>query len=127
MATLILQKLKAVPETWLICLTVLTLPIATGLGIKIGKTEFISFSRGDTQIELGEVVKESDRLIEKLADKNQQLLENNSKLQSVIEQKNLKVPSLNNSDLIIKDSENITEELKANSEKIIELTSEEIK
>lgn len=122
---MLIQRLKDLPDVWLICLTILFFPLAVGLSVKIANTPFVSFSNGNTQIQLGEVAQESDRLIAELEAQNQALIEASGKLNQAVQRKKIKLPELKEVQEVIETSEGLTEDLKANNEELQNLSDVE--
>jgi mevalonate kinase len=122
---MLIQRLKDLPDVWLLCLTILFFPLAVGLSVKIASTPFVSFSNGNTQIQLGEVAQESDRLIEQLEGQNQALIEASSKLSQAARRKKIKLPELEEVQEAIETSEDLTDDLKANNQELQNLSDVE--
>jgi hypothetical protein len=114
----IITKIKELPDFWLLCLTILLLPLCVGMGVKIASTESISYSSGTTQIALGKTAAESDRLI---AEQNEQIvrLSESVKLaQQAARKKKIDLPELNQVQEITKETVELSDDLVINSQEL---------
>ncbi|MEN9870513.1 MAG: hypothetical protein RLZZ171_1501 [Cyanobacteriota bacterium] len=115
MLTLI-TKIKELPDFWLLCITLLLLPLCIGAGVKIASTEAISYSNGNTQIALGKTVAQSDRLISEQNEQINLLTESVQVAQQAAKKRKINLPELKQVEAIAQETEQLSEDLEANNE-----------
>lgn len=118
MIFLLLKKLKALPDLYLVCLTILLFPFSLGTAVKLIYADNINFKNGNTEISLGEVVQKSDRLIEELQQKNQALIEANQKLQVSAKQRRVNLPELAEVEKVLGETGKVTADLEDNNKEL---------
>jgi hypothetical protein len=120
----LISKIKELPDFWLLCLTVLLLPLCIGSGVKIASTETISYSNGDTQIALGKTVAQSDRLIAEQNEQISRLTESVRVAQQAAKKRKINLPELKQVEAIAQETEELSDNLVSNNEELQELLDE---
>lgn len=117
MLTLI-NKIKELPDFWLLCLTILLFPLCTGAGVKIASTDTISYSNGNTQLALGKTVAESDRLIAEQNEQIARLTESVQVAQQAAKKRKVNLPELKQVSAIAKETEKLSDNLVNNNQQL---------
>lgn len=115
----IIDKIKELPDSWLISATSLLLPLSIGLGVKLTQADSFSFRHADTEINLGnikEAIDESDDLVDAQQEQLDTLIEAHEKLSAAAKKKKIKLPELEAVSEAIEASEELSVEVKENNE-----------
>lgn len=127
LALTLLKYFKRLPDKWLICLTLLLLPISCGAGKRFGETESLSFQHGQTKFKLGEikaVAQEGDRQLNQLLNENSRLSHSYSKLKSELDDKKIDLSEVKEMEAAIDRSEKIASEASQTQQQLGRLTEE---
>ena len=114
----LISKIKELPDFWLLCLTILLLPLCVGAGVKIASTDAISYSNGSTQIALGKTVAESDRLIAEQNEQINRLTQSVQTAQQAAKKRKVNLPELQQVGQIAEETNELNEELVSNNQEL---------
>ncbi len=121
----LIAKIKELPDFWLLCITILLLPLCIGAGVKIASTEAISYSNGNTQIALGKTVAESDRLIAEQNEQINRLTESVQTAQQAAKKRKVNLPELQQVGQIARETEELNDNLVNSNQELQDLLVEE--
>lgn len=116
-----INKIKELPDFWLLCLTILLFPLCTGAGVKIASTDAISYSNGNTQIALGKTVAESDRLIAEQNEQIARLTQSVQTAQQAAKKRKVNLPELQQVQKIAEETQELSDNLVTSNEELQEL------
>lgn len=127
---LLLKKIKDLPDLWVICLTILCLPISVGTAFKLFDTDNFSYRSGDTEINLGEVIKaveaagENDQLLEEQNRQIQRLTSTVQNAQNATRKRNINLPELYYIQEAAEATRSVNEELNSSAQELQEFVEE---
>ena len=124
----ILQKIKELPTPWLVCITILLMPLSTGLGVQLTQADSLVFKHAETEINLGEIkqaIATNDELVKEQEAQIQALTEAHEKLVVSAKRKKVVLPALEEVEQAIAQTEDLTEDQRENQEHLKELIVEQ--
>ena len=103
------------------------MPLSISIAFKLNFADSVSFKRGSTEIQLGQIkqeVKQGDFLLRELKERNRNLVEANSKLQQAARKRKIRLPELKEVEQAAKDTEEAAADLEENNEELQELVND---
>lgn len=101
------------------------MPLSISFAFKLSFTDSVVFKRGETELKLGQVARQGDRLVEELLQENRRLIQASEKAKRAARRRKVKLPELEEVQQAAEGTRAVVEDLEKSNEELQELVNEQ--